>query len=73
MWQTILTIIAGLVEAISKAADAWNAARQKQAGIDEVTARDAKAEADAARKSEQIAVEGRTDEQTIQSMRDGTF
>ena len=73
MLETILSIVAGILEAIEKIASIFQTQQQKQAGIDEVEARDAKAEADAARTEAEIATQGQSNEQTQADLNRGEF
>ena len=73
MLETILSIVAGILEAIEKIASIFQTQQQKQAGIDEAEARDAKAEADAARTEAEIATQGQSNEQTQADLNRGEF
>ena len=73
MLETILSIVAGILEAIEKIASIFQTQQQKQAGIDEVEARDAKAEADAARAEAEIATQGQSNDQTQADLDRGEF
>jgi uncharacterized small protein (DUF1192 family) len=73
MLSTILSIVAGLLEAVGKIASIFQAWQQKQVGVDEVDARNAKAEAEAARKEAEIATQGQTNDQTQADLDRGDF
>jgi hypothetical protein len=73
MLATILGLLSSLLGAIGKIATIWQAQQQKQAGADEILARDAKAEADAARQSEAVATGGQTNAQTQADLTAGDF
>ena len=73
MLETILSLVAGLLEAVVKIASIFQSQQQKQAGIDEIEARDAKAEAAAARTEAEIATQGQSNEQTQADLNRGDF
>lgn len=71
--MNLLAVLAEAFTAICKILGLIQSEGQKQAGRDEINAKNAAAEAAASRQMEQIAVDGQTNEQTLEDLRRGDF